>query len=165
MRRHQKRTAAAVALSVAALMILQSEVWASFPVVVFTAALGKTYALTAGEGATCTPVAEGMECEGPHGRASAYANGGCGRVEGSAFCLVVPPGWQRKGGTQPEATSTLECNNGKSYELSTGTPAGACTANNGQEMKCTDGQNSTSASCDNGCGETTGAASCKVTKK
>ncbi|GEM_PF-3590863 len=135
-------------------------------VTVYTAPSGTNYALTPGEGGSCVPVTGGMECTSSTGGSSASTTG-CGAVDGTAFCLIVPLDWTWSGGTTVNSTSTLECKDkGKSYELSTGTTTGSCTPNNGEAMTCTDnGTNTASATCENGCGKTTGAGSCKLKKK
>ncbi len=64
------------------------------------------------------------------------------------------------------ATTTIQCG-GNNYQVSTGTSGGNCSVS-GPEGKprnsagCNDGNNTASASCDTGCGATSGSGSCTM---
>lgn len=64
------------------------------------------------------------------------------------------------------ATSSLKCDDGTVYEVSTGNDKGECSptmSGNENVMVCDDGKgNTASAGCYNGCGGATGSGSCKV---
>ncbi|MBP7147413.1 MAG: hypothetical protein KBD01_07695 [Acidobacteria bacterium] len=156
----------------AVVLVLLAWAWCCLPafadpiaVTVFQAADGTRYGLSPGvAGGSCAPVSDGMECGGGSGNhSSAHSGTGCGELAGAAFCVVVPVGWNP--GVLPLATSTLECAE-VNYELSTGNNTGSCSANNGSAMTCTDnGDSTSSATCDSGCGQVTGSGSCKAVAK
>jgi hypothetical protein len=79
--------------------------------------------------------------------------------------LPVLPSGQGSGGVI-YATTTIKCG-GTNYQVSTGTSGGNC-AVSGPEGKprdsagCNDGNNTASATCDTGCGATSGSGSCTI---
>jgi len=75
-------------------------------------------------------------------------------------------------------TTTLECQNGTTFVVTTGTPSGSCAVTNiiidgvaqNMAVRCRDGENSSIAICatsedTGGCESSTGAASCNQTHK
>jgi hypothetical protein len=88
----------------------------------------------------------------------------------SRTCVVITPdkarvqqatgvGGVSGGATNVYATSTLKCP-GKNHEASTGTKGGKCIVYPGKRIVCTDGKNTSTATCEHGCGNTNGAGSC-----
>lgn len=65
-----------------------------------------------------------------------------------------------------KATTTLECANGKRYEVTTGNKSGSCAmvgakGANWESVRCADSaSNQASATCEKGCGPSSGSGSC-----
>ncbi len=130
---------------------------------IYVAPDGTTYAVSPGnvKRGVCGPIPDGYECTANSERVVSVLNGrGCQEKRGFASCVVIT----RIERITPRATSTLECED-KDYELSDG-GGGQCTANNGEEMICeqTNSSNFAAATCDDGCGVTSGSGSCKVVR-
>jgi hypothetical protein len=122
---------------------------------------GTMYALSTGsvKNGSCGPIPDGYECSADSKRVVSVLDGrGCQGKSGRASCVVVT----RLGRNTPRGMSTLECED-RNYELSDGSD-GQCTENNGVEMTCeqTNSSNFATATCDDGCGVTSGSGSCRV---
>jgi hypothetical protein len=80
--------------------------------------------------------------------------------------VLSPGGAPGSGSGVAYATTSIKCG-GTVYEVSTGTSGGNCAVSgpeNGPRNSagCNDGGNQASASCDEGCGATSGAGSCTI---
>ena len=129
---------------------------------VYVASDGTMYLLSPGDvkRGACGPIPGGYECSANGKRVISVLDGwGCQEKNGFASCTVVT----RIGGYTPRGTSTLECDD-RNYELSDGA-GGQCTENNGEEMTCEqpNSTNFATATCEEGCGVTSGSGSCRVT--
>ena len=144
----------------AVVLLAVTPAWTSGPArSSYTAPSGTTYAVSRGAVGlgSCGPVTGGYECA-LNGSVvvSVSDTSGCGAVTAPASCTVVLSG----GATYPAGTSTLECES-QNYEVSDG-GTGTCTANNGNEMSCTQEgtSNFASATCQSGCGTVSGTGKC-----
>jgi len=71
------------------------------------------------------------------------------------LATTTPPGGWLEAGT------TLKCDSSESYKVTTGTTKGTCTVDSaGGTATCTDGNNTSTAKCVSGCGNTSGAGDC-----
>ena len=136
---------------------------AEYTTVAYEPPNGTIYLLSTGTlDGLCTPVTGGMQCIDGDNSILATADGGCGAKSGLASCRVIKRGEEA---AVVFASNTLECA-AQNYEVSDG-GSGICSPNDGVSMTCSqeNTSNFASASCDSGCGTTSGTGSCKSTAK
>ena len=102
-----------------------------------------------------------MCSDGIANEASITLSSRCGNSQGSGFCVIITPG-EGLPDPLPDATNTLECPaEGMNYEVTDG-GNGVCTMTDNKKpsgsVNCTqeNTNNFASASCANGCGNTSG---------